>query len=110
MRFFRLRRKGQPIDPFCNLLARHAGHCRFAAEFITRNYYEIGKPSIEGDLVLLINAQNRVMHSSVYLADNIVFTKNGINFAQPWVTMRINDMVGYFSALEPGDVFLSVKS
>jgi hypothetical protein len=73
----------------------------FAAEFITRNYYEIGKPSIEGDLVLLINAQNRVMHSSVYLADNIVFTKNGINFAQPWVTMRINDMVGYFSALEP---------
>ena len=42
-----------------------------------------------------------MVHSSVYLADDIVFTKNGINFAQPWVTMRIKDMVGNFSALEP---------
>lgn len=73
----------------------------FAADYLAKNYYEIGKPGIEGDLVMLVNSQNRVVHSSVYLADNIVFTKNGINFAQPWVTMRISDMIGYFSALEP---------
>lgn len=73
----------------------------FASQYITENYYEIGKPALEGDLVLLVNSQNRVVHSSVYLADDIVFTKNGINFAQPWVTMRIKDMVGNFSALEP---------
>jgi hypothetical protein len=73
----------------------------FASQYIARNYYEIGKPGIEGDLVLLMNSENRVVHSSVYLADDIVFTKNGINFAQPWVTMRIKDMVGDFSALEP---------
>ena len=73
----------------------------FASQYIAQNYYEIGKPGLVGDLVLLLNAQNRVVHSSVYLADDIVFTKNGINFAQPWVTMRIKDMVGNFSALEP---------
>ena len=73
----------------------------FASQYIAQNYYEIGKPGIVGDLVLLLNSQNRVVHSSVYLADDIVFTKNGINFAQPWITMRIKDMVGNFSTIEP---------
>ena len=73
----------------------------FASAYIARNYYEIGKPGILGDLVLLLNSRNQVLHSSVFIADDIVFTKNGINFAQPWVIMRIPDMVGEFSALEP---------
>lgn len=73
----------------------------FASAYIAKNFYEIGKPGLEGDLVLLLNSRNQVLHSSVYIAHDIVFTKNGINFAQPWVTMRIPDMVAEFSALEP---------
>ena len=73
----------------------------FASSFIAQNYYEIGKPGLQGDLVLLFNEKNRVIHSSVYLADDILFTKNGVNFAQPWILMREKDMIGYFSALEP---------
>jgi len=73
----------------------------FASKYITENFYEISAPGVAGDLVLLLNQANRVVHSSVYLADDLVFTKNGSNYAQPWILMRIKDMVGNFSALEP---------
>ena len=73
----------------------------FASKYIMENFYEISAPGVAGDLVLLLNKANRVVHSSVYLADDLVFTKNGSNYAQPWILMRIKDMTGNFSALEP---------
>ena len=73
----------------------------YASDFIMKNYYEVAAPGICGDLVLLLDQQSRVVHSSIYLADDIVFTKNGINYAQPWILMHEKDMVGAFSALEP---------
>lgn len=72
-----------------------------ASRFISENYYEIAQPAIAGDLLLLLDPQGRVVHSAVYLADDVVFTKNGINYAQPWILMRIKDLQGSFSALEP---------
>ena len=73
----------------------------YAARYIAENYYQIAKPGVAGDLVLVLNQQDQVIHSSVYIADDVVFTKNGINYAQPWILMRINDMMGNFSQLEP---------
>jgi hypothetical protein len=73
----------------------------YASQFIQNNYYEVAKPSIAGDLVLLVNQSGQAVHSAVYLADDLVFTKNGINYAQPWILMHIKDMQGNFSALEP---------
>ena len=73
----------------------------YASRYISEHYYEIAKPGIGGDLVLLLNANGNVVHSSVYIADDVVFTKNGINFAQPWILMHEKDMIGNFSALEP---------
>lgn len=73
----------------------------YAGRFISENYYEIAQPGIAGDLFLLLDSQGRVVHSAVYLADDVVFTKNGINYAQPWILMRTKDLEGSFSALEP---------
>jgi len=73
----------------------------FASKYIQENYYQIAQPGIGGDLVLLLNDNNRVIHSSVYIASDLVFTKNGINYAQPWVLMHEKDMVAHFSALDP---------
>ena len=73
----------------------------FAGRFITDHYYEIAKPSTAGDLVLLLNSSGGVIHSAVYLADDVVFTKNGINYAQPWILMHERDLVGTFSAISP---------
>ena len=73
----------------------------FAGRFITDHYYEIAQPGIAGDLVLLLNSSGAVVHSAVYLADDLVFTKNGINYAQPWILMHERDLVGTFSAISP---------
>jgi hypothetical protein len=72
----------------------------YASRFITENYYEIAKPGIGGDLILLLNAQGGVIHSAVYIADDVVFTKNGISYSQPWILMHEMDLVGSYSALE----------
>lgn len=72
----------------------------YASSFIKENYYQIGKPSKVGDLVFLLNCKNEVVHSAVYIAEDFVFTKNGINFAQPWILMRIPKMSEAFTVGE----------
>jgi hypothetical protein len=37
----------------------------------------------------------------VYLAADVVFTKNGANAIQPWVLMRIPEMLGVYQRLQP---------
>jgi len=73
----------------------------YAARFISENYYQVAKPGLAGDLVLLLDDHNKVIHSSVYIAGDVVFTKNGINYAQPWILMHEKDLVGTFSGLDP---------
>jgi hypothetical protein len=76
----------------------------FVAQYLANNYYEIGKPSLTGDLVLLVNSRNVLVHTGVHLAGDVVYSKNGANLGQPWVLMREKDMVGLFSALEPVNI------
>ena len=63
----------------------------YASAFIKEHFYQIGKPSMCGDLVFLTNPKGEVIHSAVYIAADICFTKNGINPGQPWVLMRLPD-------------------
>lgn len=76
----------------------------YASRYIQEHYYQVASPSLPGDLVLVMNGAGGVLHSSVYIADDIVFTKNGINYAQPWVLMRIKRMQGIFSHSEPTQI------
>lgn len=76
----------------------------YASRYIQDHYYQVATPAIPGDLVLVMNAAGEVLHSSIYIADDIVFTKNGVNYAQPWVFMRIKRMQGIFSCLEPTEI------
>lgn len=73
----------------------------YAARHIEQNYYQIGKPGILGDLILLLDDKDRVIHSAVFVAAGVVFTKDGTNPSQPWVLMRQEDMVGRYSGLAP---------
>jgi hypothetical protein len=49
-----------------------------------------------GDLVCLVNDKGDLIHMCVYIADDFVFTKNGINQLQPWVLMKMEDMKLFF--------------
>ena len=70
----------------------------YAVQFIQKNYYQIAAPSVYGDVLLLMNDRNEIKHSAVFLADDIVFTKNGNNYRQPWMIMRIPDLLATYPA------------
>jgi hypothetical protein len=73
----------------------------FAVEYIRKNFYQIAAPSVYGDIVLLMNEKQEVKHSAVFIADDIVFTKNGNNYRQPWMLMRIPDLLATYPANPP---------
>jgi hypothetical protein len=76
----------------------------YAAEYLKTNYYRVAKPTSYGDIVLVLNDQGNAVHSAVYLADNIVFTKNGNNHMQPWTLMRLKDLLSTYDGEDPARV------
>ena len=79
---------------------------KYTVEYVLTHYYKIAKPTMYGDIVFLLNKKGDAMHSAVYLADDIVFTKNGNNSAQPWMLMHIKDLVAEYSMNGEPDVVI----
>lgn len=51
-----------------------------------------------GDIIVLSDPQDgKIIHSAVYIAGDIVFTKNGMALQRPWILMRYNDMLSRYS-------------
>jgi len=73
----------------------------YAIQYIQKNFYQIAAPSLCGDILLLMNNKNEIKHSAVFLADDIVFTKNGNNYRQPWMLMRISDLLATYPTTPP---------
>jgi hypothetical protein len=49
-----------------------------------------------GDVILLGESEDQLIHSCVYIAADIVFTKNGPSHLTPWVFMEIDDLLAYY--------------
>jgi hypothetical protein len=64
---------------------------------LERDYYRVGKPSEYGDVMLIRNAQNEILHSALYLAEDLVITKNGKTANQPWVICRIGQVINEYT-------------
>ncbi len=73
----------------------------YVREVLKRDYYEIYELSQLGDLVLLTRPDETVVHAGVYIADDIVFSKNGQHPTQPWIFMRLKEMVDTYAARYP---------
>ncbi len=58
-----------------------------------------GEPQF-GDVVLLTLPDGSSIHSATYIADNIVFTKNGPSLATPFVFSTIEDMLAFYPTSE----------
>ncbi|MDB6055427.1 MAG: hypothetical protein JWN25_2950 [Verrucomicrobiales bacterium] len=65
---------------------------------IEANYVRLEEAPAFGDLVLLVNNKGVTIHVAVYIAENIVFTKNGASPYRPWCLMRIPEMLTYYPA------------
>jgi len=66
---------------------------RLATSQVLEQFDAISAPYQFGDILFFLdNASGDAFHSCVYLADNIVYTKNGRNILSPWVLMKVEDV------------------
>ncbi len=71
----------------------------YLTQYLADHYYQLAKPTHYGDLIFFYDEKkNEAVHSAVYIADDIVFTKNGGDLRQPWTLMRLKDLVASYSA------------
>ena len=73
----------------------------YTVNYLKAHFYQIAKPTAYGDRIFLLDKNGNAIHSAVYLADDIVFTKNGNNYTQPWMLMHLNDLLAEYTSDEP---------
>jgi hypothetical protein len=56
------------------------------------NYEQVSPPYAFGDVLFFLSAQGDAFHSCVFVANNLVFTKNGENEIMPWLLTRLEDV------------------
>jgi hypothetical protein len=51
--------------------------------------------------VEFVDGAGNARHAAVYVADNFVFTKNGVSSSRPWMLMRLGELMGYYPTRKP---------
>lgn len=76
---------------------------QFIQSTLAAQYERVASPTQFGDLILFYEPGQiwRAVHMCVYIADDIVFTKNGADVYQPWVLMRMKDMLVHYPSEIP---------
>ena len=75
------------------------GNSEEATRYILANYGRTSETPRFGDLVLLTQPDGDCIHSAVYLAGGLAFTKNGEGLGQPWIIMdveELRELYGFF--------------
>jgi hypothetical protein len=70
----------------------------YTVSYLTSHYYPVAKATRYGDRIFLLDDKGNAIHSAVYIADDIVFTKNGNNYMEPWMLMRMKKLLATYSA------------
>lgn len=65
---------------------------RLAAAHVLENYDRVSPAYEYGDVLMFLDSQGQAIHSCVYIADDIVYTKNGENLVSPWLLMKLDDV------------------
>jgi hypothetical protein len=64
---------------------------RLASSVILERFKQVKGPYRFGDLLIFMDqATGNAFHSCVYVADDVVFTKNGRNLLSPWVLQNLD--------------------
>lgn len=69
----------------------------FVKSTLVNDYYPVAGPAQLGDVLMFVQPGGVVVHSCVYIADDIVFTKNGPSYAVPWQFARLDTVVSFYS-------------
>ena len=103
-------RKTQPPYPDCHYTSMNFFNPESDERFMDMPYvhstvlrdYKLVKDSFQlGDLILFRKPDDEVVHACNFIADDIVFTKNGQSRGRPWVLMHLQDVLDMYSSGEP---------
>lgn len=86
---------------FNELPDNHFSDPAYTSAYVATNFYQVAAATAYGDVIFLVDSSGGAIHSAVHLAGDIVFTKNGNNFAQPWMLMHLPDLVARYSLDTP---------
>jgi hypothetical protein len=71
----------------------------FVNQVFDSQYDPVSGPPRFGDLIVLMDPGGRVLHSAIYIADDLVFCRNSTHFTQPWMLMTLAEMEKYHGAI-----------
>lgn len=109
-RVHRYWRAGDPAWPHCHFTSLNffndnpdegCTNDTYATSVIQRDYVTVTTPPRLGDLILFKRSDEEVIHTCNYIADGIVFTKNGGSLGHPWMFARLDDMMDFYSYPRP---------
>jgi hypothetical protein len=63
---------------------------------LKRDYEPVAEAPTFGDLILIHNEADELIHMCVFIAEEFVFTKNGMTSMEPWTLMRLEDVIGIY--------------
>ncbi len=69
----------------------------YVVDKLKTDYYPILSDPQYGDIIVILTPDNLLVHTAVYIADDIVFTKNGTNTLSPWIFSRLSNLIEIFS-------------
>ena len=72
-------------------------------ECLKNDYYPANSDPRYGDVIILTTPDGQIVHFAVFIADNLVFTKNGETPIHPWIFSTLKEVVEHYShAVPPG--------
>lgn len=78
---------------------------RLATNRVLEDYMPVEPPYTYGDILFFLkNEDGDAFHSCVFLADDLVFTKNGRNQLSPWIISTIEDVSRVYLSITPGRI------
>lgn len=89
MNFFNDRPDDELVDP---------SHMRARLE---RDFFGVEEPSRLGDVILLSRSDGTLVHAAVFIAADVVWTKNGASHTQPWIFARMEDLAASYPSDSP---------
>ncbi len=78
----------RPDDRFLDL--------KFVIDSLRRDYYLVHDEFGLGDLVIFSDRSGNPYHAAAYLADGLVFGKNGNSTLSPWIILPLERIKGYY--------------
>ena len=78
---------------------------RLATNRVLEDFVPVEPPYSYGDILFFLRSEDGdAFHSCLYLADDLVFTKNGRNQLSPWIISTIGDVSRVYLSITPGRI------